>query len=182
MGANAIIGKQGPGMNTVETLVIVVVAALAVILLARSVKIVPEQWSYVIERLGRYHRTLQAGLRFVVPLIDSVRARVLLSEVSVTLPPQPVRTADGREVAVDLVVSYVITEPSTAVYSTVEYLTGVERQSVAALRYVVGSMNLERVLTGHGEIGAHIAAELDTSAGEWGLQVTHVELASIEFR
>jgi regulator of protease activity HflC (stomatin/prohibitin superfamily) len=169
-------------MDTVGTLVIVGAAALAVILLARSVKIVPEQWNYVIERLGRYHRTLQPGLRFIVPVIDSVHARVRLGEVSVTLPPQPVRTADGREVAIDLVVYFVITEPSTAIYGTVDYLTGVERQSVAVLRRVVGSMDLERVLSGHGEIGAHIAAELNTSAEKWGLKVTHVEPASIEPR
>ena len=167
-------------MDTVGIPVIVIVAVLVVVLLARSVKIVPEQWNYVIERLGRYHRTLQPGLRFLVPFIDSVRARVMLSEHSVRLPPKPVRTTDGREVVIDLVVHHVITEPSTAAYSIDEYVTGIERQGVEVLRYVVGSMDLERALTGHREIGARIAAELEGRTGKWGLKVTHVELASIE--
>ncbi|WP_157930761.1 SPFH domain-containing protein [Glycomyces xiaoerkulensis] len=159
----------------------VVLAIVLVVLFARSVTIVPNQRNFVIERLGRYRRTLEPGVGFIAPFIDRVGTRVDLREQVSTLTEE-VATADGRTVAVELVAHFFIDRPSDAVYGIEDFATGLERQAVAALRYVVGSMDLKEAVAGRAAIGDRIAAELERPVDQWGLKVTRVEVPSVESR
>ena len=161
-------------------ILLLIVAVFLVIVLARSIKIVPQQWNYIIERLGRYRRTLEPGPRLLVPFVDSVRAKVDLRERVVNFPPQPVITEDNLMVEIDTVLYYIITQPTAAVYNIDDYLAGVEQLSTTTLRNVVGAMDLERTLTSREEINSRLAAELDKATDKWGLKVTRVELRAIE--
>ncbi|WP_030156764.1 SPFH domain-containing protein, partial [Glycomyces sp. NRRL B-16210] len=161
-------------------ILLLIVAFFFIIVLFRSIKIVPQQWNYIIERLGRYRRTLEPGPRLLVPFVDSVRAKVDLRERVVNFPPQPVITADNLGVQIDTVLYYIITQPTAAVYNIDDYLAGVEQLTTTTLRNVVGSMDLEKTLTSREEINARLAAELDKATDKWGLKVTRVELRSIE--
>ncbi|NUQ89798.1 SPFH domain-containing protein [Glycomyces sp. MUSA5-2] len=161
-------------------ILLLIVAIFLIIVLFRSIKIVPQQWNYIIERLGRYRRTLEPGPRLLVPFVDSVRAKVDLRERVVNFPPQPVITADNLGVQIDTVLYYIITQPTAAVYNIDDYLAGVEQLTTTTLRNVVGSMDLEKTLTSREEINARLAAELDKATDKWGLKVTRVELRSIE--
>jgi regulator of protease activity HflC (stomatin/prohibitin superfamily) len=161
-------------------ILLLIVAFFLIIVLFRSIKIVPQQWNYIIERLGRYRRTLEPGPRLLVPFVDSVRAKVDLRERVVNFPPQPVITADNLGVQIDTVLYYIITQPTAAVYNIDDYLAGVEQLTTTTLRNVVGSMDLEKTLTSREEINARLAAELDKATDKWGLKVTRVELRSIE--
>jgi regulator of protease activity HflC (stomatin/prohibitin superfamily) len=161
-------------------ILLLIVAIFLIIVLFRSIKIVPQQWNYIIERLGRYRRTLEPGPRLLIPFVDSVRAKVDLRERVVNFPPQPVITADNLGVQIDTVLYYIITQPTAAVYNIEDYLAGVEQLTTTTLRNVVGSMDLEKTLTSREEINARLAAELDKATDKWGLKVTRVELRSIE--
>ncbi|GAA2262656.1 SPFH domain-containing protein [Glycomyces scopariae] len=161
-------------------ILLLIVAFFLIIVLFRSIKIVPQQWNYIIERLGRYRRTLEPGPRLLVPFVDSVRAKVDLRERVVNFPPQPVITADNLGVQIDTVLYYIITQPTAAVYNIDDYLAGVEQLTTTTLRNVVGSLDLEKTLTSREEINARLAAELDKATDKWGLKVTRVELRSIE--
>ncbi|MEU6859343.1 SPFH domain-containing protein [Glycomyces sp. NPDC046736] len=161
-------------------ILLLIIAFFLIIVLFRSIKIVPQQWNYIIERLGRYRRTLEPGPRLLVPFVDSVRAKVDLRERVVNFPPQPVITADNLGVQIDTVLYYIITQPTAAVYNIDDYLAGVEQLTTTTLRNVVGSMDLEKTLTSREEINARLAAELDKATDKWGLKVTRVELRSIE--
>ena len=159
---------------------LLIVAFFFIIVLFRSIKIVPQQWNYIIERLGKYRRTLEPGPRLLVPFVDNVRAKVDLRERVVNFPPQPVITADNLGVQIDTVLYYIITQPTAAVYNIDDYLAGVEQLTTTTLRNVVGSLDLEKTLTSREEINARLAAELDKATDKWGLKVTRVELRSIE--
>ncbi|THV30797.1 SPFH domain-containing protein [Glycomyces paridis] len=161
-------------------ILLLIVAIFLIIVLFRSIKIVPQQWNYIIERLGKYRRTLEPGPRLLVPFVDNVRAKVDLRERVVNFPPQPVITADNLGVQIDTVLYYIITKPTDAVYAIDDYLAGVEQLTTTTLRNVVGSMDLEKTLTSREEINARLAAELDKATDKWGLKVTRVELRSIE--
>jgi regulator of protease activity HflC (stomatin/prohibitin superfamily) len=161
-------------------ILLLIVAFFLIVVLFRSIKIVPQQWNYIIERLGRYRRTLEPGPRLLVPFVDNVRAKVDLRERVVNFPPQPVITADNLGVQIDTVLYYIITQPTAAVYNIDDYLAGVEQLTTTTLRNVVGSMDLEKTLTSREEINARLAAELDKATDKWGLKVTRVELRSIE--
>ncbi|MFC4337990.1 SPFH domain-containing protein [Salininema proteolyticum] len=158
----------------------VIIAIFVVIVLVKSIKIVPQQWNYVIERLGKYRRTLEPGPRLLVPFIDTVRARVDLRERVVNFPPQPVITEDNLMVSIDTVLYYIITNPTGAVYNIDDYLAGVEQLTTTTLRNVVGAMDLEKTLTSREEINSRLAAELDKATDKWGIKVTRVELRAIE--
>jgi regulator of protease activity HflC (stomatin/prohibitin superfamily) len=166
--------------ETIGGLVALAVALFVIIALAKSIRIVPQQWNYIIERLGRYRRTLEPGPRLLMPFIDTVRAKVDLRERVVNFPPQPVITEDNLMVHIDTVLYYIITQPTSAVYNIDDYLAGVEQLTTTTLRNVVGAMDLEKTLTSREEINSRLAAELDKATDKWGLKVTRVELRAIE--
>ena len=161
-------------------IVAVVVAAIVVVLLMTSVKVVPQAHARIIERLGRYQRTLNAGLAFVIPVVDKVRARVDLREQVVSFPPQPVITEDNLVVSIDSVIYFQVTDPRAATYEIANYLMGIEQLTVTTLRNVIGSMDLEETLTSRDSINAQLRGVLDDATGRWGIRVNRVEIKAID--
>src|SRR5450830_643418 len=168
-------GGQVAGM-----LLIALIALFVVIALVRSVRIVPQASALIVERLGRYSRTLDAGLHLLIPFVDRVRARVDLREQVVSFPPQPVITSDNLVVSIDTVIYFQLTNPKGAVYEIFNYITGIEQLTVTTLRNVIGSMDLEQTLTSRDQINGQLRGVLDEATERWGIRVNRVELKSID--
>jgi regulator of protease activity HflC (stomatin/prohibitin superfamily) len=159
-------------------LVVVVIAVIAAI--ARSIRIVPQASAGIVERFGRYHRTLNAGLNMVTPFVDRLRPLIDLREQVVSFPPQPVITEDNLVVGIDTVIYFQVTDARAATYEVANYITAVEQLTVTTLRNVVGGMDLEVALTSRDQINGELRKELDEATGKWGIRVGRVELKAIE--
>src|SRR5438045_6620254 len=133
-------------------IVLLVVALFVLIVLARTVRIVPQARAGVIERLGRYNRTLDAGLAIVIPFIDRLRPLIDLREQVVSFKPQPVITEDNLVVSIDSVIYFQVTDPKAATYEIANYIQAIEQLTVTTLRNVVGGMALEKTLTSRDDI------------------------------
>ena len=158
----------------------VVLVLFVLITLAKAVRIVPQANAGLVERLGRYHRTLNAGLSLLVPYVDRLRPLVDLREQVVSFPPQPVITEDNLVVSIDSVIYFQVTDPKAATYEIANFITGVEQLTVTTLRNVVGSMDLEKTLTSRDHINAQLRGVLDEATGKWGIRVNRVELKAID--
>jgi regulator of protease activity HflC (stomatin/prohibitin superfamily) len=167
-------------MDVVIGLLIFVIALFAVITLVRSVRIVPQQRMDVVERLGKYKRTLNPGLNLLVPFVDAVRTKVDMREQVVSFPPQPVITSDNLVVSIDTVLYFKVVDPVRATYEIANFLQAIEQLTVTTLRNVIGSLDLERALTSREEINRHLSGVLDETTGRWGVKVTRVEIKAIE--
>ncbi len=154
--------------------------ALAVIVVIRTVRIVPQQTSLIIERLGRYSRTLEGGIHFLVPFVDKVRANIDLREQVVSFPPQPVITSDNLVVNIDTVIYYSVIDAKSAVYEIANFIQGIEQLTVTTLRNVIGSLDLEQTLTSRDQINGQLRGVLDEATGKWGIRVNRVELKAID--
>jgi regulator of protease activity HflC (stomatin/prohibitin superfamily) len=159
---------------------LIVIAAVVLFTLLRSIRIVPQARAGVVERLGRYDRTLDAGLRILVPYIDRIRHMADLREQVVSFPPQPVITEDNLVVSIDSVVYYQITDPKSATYEIADYISGIEQLTVTTLRNVIGGMTLEDTLTSRDQINSQLRGVLDEATGRWGIRVNRVELKAID--
>ncbi|MCA0145111.1 SPFH domain-containing protein [Blastococcus sp. LR1] len=159
---------------------LLVLAALVIFVIAKSVTIVPQAQAKVVERLGRYSRTLSPGLSILVPFVDRVRATIDLREQVISFPPQPVITADNLQVGIDTVLYFQVTDPRLAVYGIANYITGMEQLTTTTLRNVVGGLNLEGALTGRDGINSQLRDVLDGTTGPWGLRVARVEIKAID--
>jgi regulator of protease activity HflC (stomatin/prohibitin superfamily) len=157
-----------------------ILVIFVVVTLARAVRVVPQTVALLVERLGRYNRTLDAGLHLIIPFVDRVRAGVDLREQVVSFPPQPVITSDNLVVSIDTVIYFQVTEPKSAVYEIANYITGIEQLTVTTLRNVIGSMDLEQTLTSRDQINGQLRGVLDEATGKWGIRVNRVELKSID--
>ncbi|UYN84323.1 MAG: SPFH/Band 7/PHB domain protein [Microcella sp.] len=162
------------------TVLVVVVAIFVVVVLIRSIRIVPQAYAGVVERLGRYRKTLQPGLNILVPFIDRMRPLVDMREQVVSFPPQPVITEDNLVVSIDTVIYFQVTDARAATYEIANYLAGVEQLTVTTLRNVVGGLNLEEALTSRDNINGQLRVVLDEATGKWGLRVNRVELKAID--
>jgi len=170
-----------PSIGTIVGWVLLAILVIFVVVtLARAVRVVPQTVALLVERLGRYHRTLDAGLHLIIPFIDRVRAGVDLREQVVSFPPQPVITSDNLVVSIDTVIYFQVTEPKSAVYEIANYITGIEQLTVTTLRNVIGSMDLEQTLTSRDQINGQLRGVLDEATGKWGIRVNRVELKSID--
>jgi regulator of protease activity HflC (stomatin/prohibitin superfamily) len=158
----------------------VLVALLVVFAVLRAVRIVPQARARNVERLGRYHRTLQPGLNFVIPFVDRVYSAIDLREQVVSFRPQPVITEDNLVVEIDTVLYFQVTDPRAAAYEIASYLQAVEQLTVTTLRNVVGSMDLERTLTSRDTINSQLRGVLDEATGKWGIRVNRVEIKAID--
>jgi regulator of protease activity HflC (stomatin/prohibitin superfamily) len=170
-------------MNSGQTALLVVLALLvlfAIIVVIRTIRVVSQATAIIIERLGRYSRTLEAGLHLLIPFVDKPRAIVDLREQVVSFPPQPVITSDNLVVSIDTVIYFQVTEPKAAVYEIANYIQGIEQLTVTTLRNVVGSMDLEQTLTSRDQINGQLRGVLDEATGKWGVRVNRVELKSID--
>jgi len=159
---------------------LVVLAIFVVVVLIRAIRIVPQAYAGVVERLGRYHKTLQPGLNILIPFIDRMRPLVDMREQVVSFPPQPVITEDNLVVSIDTVIYFQVTDARAATYEIANYLAGVEQLTVTTLRNVVGGLNLEQALTSRDNINGQLRVVLDEATGKWGLRVNRVELKAID--
>jgi regulator of protease activity HflC (stomatin/prohibitin superfamily) len=158
----------------------IVVVIFVIVVLARAIRVVPQARAGVVERLGRYHKTLLPGLNLLVPFIDKLRPLLDLREQVVSFPPQPVITEDNLVVSIDTVVYFQITDARAATYEIANYLVAVEQLTTTTLRNVVGGLNLEEALTSRDNINGQLRVVLDEATGKWGIRVNRVELKSIE--
>src|ERR671932_131821 len=161
-------------------IVLAVVAFFVLFALARTVRIIPQARAGVVERLGRYSRTLDAGLTIVVPFIDRLRPLIDLREQVVSFKPQPVITEDNLVVSIDSVIYFQVTDPKAASYEIANYIQAIEQLTVTTLRNVVGGMTLEDTLTSRDKINAQLRGVLDEATGKWGVRVNRVELKAID--
>ncbi|MBD0021345.1 SPFH/Band 7/PHB domain protein [Gordonia pseudamarae] len=166
-------------MEIVGLTVLAVLVLLVATVLAKSIALIPQAEAAVIERLGRYTRTVSGQLTLLVPFIDTIRARVDIRERVVSFPPQPVITEDNLTLSIDTVVYFQVTNPRAAVYEINDYIIGVEQLTITTLRNVVGGMTLEETLTSRDSINGQLRGVLDEATGRWGLRVARVELKSI---
>jgi regulator of protease activity HflC (stomatin/prohibitin superfamily) len=155
-------------------------ALIVIVTMMRAVRVVPQQRMDVVERLGRYQRTLKPGLNLLVPFLDAVRAKVDMREQVVSFPPQPVITSDNLVVSIDTVLYFKVVDPVRATYEIANFLQAIEQLTVTTLRNVIGSLDLERALTSREEINRHLSGVLDETTGRWGIKVTRVEIKAIE--
>src|SRR6266540_3072626 len=161
-------------------IVLLVVAALVLLTLGRTVRIIPQARAGVVERLGRYSRTLTPGLAIVVPFIDRIRDTMDLREQVVSFDPQPVITEDNLVVSIDTVIYFQVTDAKAATYEIANYIQGIEQLTVTTLRNVIGGMELEETLTSRDQINAQLRGVLDEATGKWGIRVNRVELKAID--
>ncbi|HEY3714711.1 MAG TPA: SPFH domain-containing protein [Jatrophihabitantaceae bacterium] len=159
---------------------VLVVAVVALIVLLRSVRIVPQARAAVVERLGRYVRTQGPGVAVLLPFVDRMRPLIDLREQVVSFPPQPVITSDNLTVAIDSVIYFQVTDPRAASYEIQNYIQAVEQLTITTLRNVVGALNLEQALTSRDEINTRLRGVLDEATGPWGIRVARVEIKAID--
>src|SRR6266542_1709487 len=164
----------------VVLIVLLVIAFVVLLTLARTVRIVPQANAGLIERLGRYNRTLDAGITIVVPFVDRLRPLIDLREQVVSFDPQPVITEDNLVVSIDTVLYFQITDPKAATYEVANYIQAIEQLTVTTLRNVIGAMELEECLRSRDEINGQLRGVLDEATGKWGIRVNRVELKAID--
>ncbi len=157
-----------------------VVVLLAILVTVGSIRIIPQASAGIVERLGKYHKTLEPGLNLIVPGIDRLRPLVDLREKVVSFPPQPVITEDNLVVNIDTVIYFQVTNPKSATYEIENYITGIEQLVVTTLRNSVGGLDLEKALTSRDHINAILRGVLDEATSKWGVRVNRVEIKAIE--
>src|SRR5256886_6392521 len=165
---------------TAGLIVLLVVAGFVLLTLAKTVRIVPQARAGIVERLGRYHRTLDAGLALVVPFVDRLRPLIDLREQVVSFDPQPVITEDNLVVSIDSVIYFQVTDPRAATYEIANYIQAIEQLTITTLRNVIGGMALEKTLTSRDDINNQLRGVLDEATGKWGIRVNRVELKAID--
>src|SRR2546422_10805947 len=165
---------------TAGLIVLLVLAGLVLVTLGRTIRSVPEARAGVVERLGRYSRTLTPGLAIVVPFVDRVRDMMDLREQVVSFDPQPVITEDNLVVSIDTVIYFQVTDAKAATYEIANYIQGIEQLTVTTLRNVIGGMALEKTLTSRDEITNQLRGVLDEATGKWGIRVNRVELKAVD--
>jgi regulator of protease activity HflC (stomatin/prohibitin superfamily) len=164
-----------------EVLIFAVVAALlAAVVVLRSVRIVPQARARNVERLGRYQKTLEPGLHFIIPFVDRVRPQIDLREQVVSFQPQPVITEDNLVVSIDTVLYFHVTDPRAAAYEISNFIQAAEQLTVTTLRNVIGGMDLEETLTSREKINSELRGVLDEATGKWGIRVNRVEIKAID--
>jgi regulator of protease activity HflC (stomatin/prohibitin superfamily) len=160
--------------------VLLVLAFLVLLVVGRTIRIIPQARASVVERLGRFNRVLEPGLAIVIPFIDRVRPLIDLREQVVSFPPQPVITEDNLVVQIDSVIYYQVTDPKAASYEIANFIQAIEQLTVTTLRNVSGGMTLEQTLTSRDEINSQLRIVLDEATGKWGIRVNRVELKAVD--
>src|SRR5487761_68238 len=167
-------------MALAELLIGLVVALLLIMVVLRSVRVIPQARARNVERLGRYRKTLEPGMNFVIPFIDRVKKEIDLREQVVSFKGAPVITEDNLVVLIDTVLFFQVTDPRAADYEIVDYIQAIEQLTATMLRSVIGSMDLEDTLTSRDRINNMLRGVLDDASGKWGIRVTRVEIKAID--
>jgi len=165
----------------IAEIIIVVVVCIAVLLtVVRSVRIIPQARARNVERFGRYRKTLEPGLAFIIPFVDRVKTVIDLREQVVSFEGQSVITEDNLVVVINTVLFFQVTDPKAADYEIVDYIGAIEQLTATMLRSVIGSMDLEQTLTSRDKINTLLRGVLDDASGKWGIRVTRVEIKAID--
>ena len=167
-------------MALAELLFGLIVAVLLILVVVRSVRVIPQARARNVERLGRYRKTLQPGMNFVIPFVDRVKKEIDLREQVVSFRGAPVITEDNLVVLIDTVLFFQVTDPRAADYEIVDYIQAIEQLTATMLRSVIGSMDLEDTLTSRDKINNLLRGVLDDASGKWGIRVTRVEIKAID--
>ena len=163
------------------TLIVLIVLAVVVLAtLAAGIRIVPQARAGIVERLGRFQRTLEPGLALIVPFVDRVKPLIDLRESVVSFPPQPVITEDNLVINIDTVIYFQVTDPKAATYEIQDYIAAIEQLTVTTLRNVIGGMTLEDTLTSRDQVSSALRVVLDEATGRWGIRVNRVELKAVD--
>ncbi len=163
-----------------ETIIAVVIALVVLVTVMRSIRIVPQARARNVERFGRYRKTLEPGMNFIIPFVDRVKPLIDLREQVVSFAGQPVITEDNLVVQIDTVLFFQVTDPKAADYEIVNYIQAIEQLTATMLRSVIGSMDLEQTLTSRDKINTLLRGVLDDASGKWGIRVTRVEIKAID--
>ncbi|CAN5533460.1 SPFH domain-containing protein [soil metagenome] len=161
-------------------IVLIVIGLVVLVTIARSVRIVPQARAGIVERLGRYQRTLDPGLALVVPYVDRVKPLLDMRETVVSFPPQPVITEDNLTIQIDTVIYFQVTDAKAATYEINNYIAAIEQLVVTTLRNVCGGMTLEDTLTSRDKVSTALRVVLDEATGKWGIRVNRVELKAVD--
>jgi regulator of protease activity HflC (stomatin/prohibitin superfamily) len=168
-------------MEAIVGLVIaVIVVVLMFVFVVKTVRIVPQARARNVERFGRYRKTLEPGMNFIIPFVDRVKPLIDLREQVVAFKGQPVITEDNLVVLIDTVLFFQVTDPRAADYEIVNYIQAIEQLTATMLRSVIGSMDLEQTLTSRDRINNMLRGVLDEASGKWGIRVTRVEIKAID--
>jgi regulator of protease activity HflC (stomatin/prohibitin superfamily) len=166
-------------MESIMTYVALLFAFFALVVLFKTVKIVPQKQVMIIERLGKFHKSAEAGLNIIVPFMDSIRAVLDVREQITPIEPQSVISRDNVTMEVDAVIYYVVVDPVRATYEVQSLKWGIEQLTLSALRNVIGAMDLDHTLSSRDMINTQIRSALDVSTQPWGIKVLRVELKNI---
>ena len=167
-------------MESIGLVVLVAIAIVAVIVILKCVRVVSQAQVQVVERLGKYSKTLDPGLHVLVPFLDSVKATLDMREQVVAFPPQPVITRDNATISVDTVLYYTVTDPVRATYQVAQLISAVEQLTITTLRNVTGSLTIDEALTSRDKINADLRIVLDEATEAWGIRVSRIEVKSID--
>src|SRR5712671_5823264 len=167
-------------MEIAGLIAVIIAVALMFILVFKTVRIVPQARARNIERFGRYRKTLEPGMNFIIPFVDRVKPMIDLREQVVSFNGAPVVAAANKSELIDTVLFFQVTDPRAADYEIVNYIQAIEQITATMLRSVIGSMDLEKTLTSRDHINNMLRGVLDDASGKWGIRVTRVELKAID--
>lgn len=163
-------------MIKIFILILLVLSAVFTIL---GVKIVPESYVFVVQRLGKFHKQLYAGFHIINPFLDSVTKKVTLKEIVIDFEPQPVITKDNATMLIDTVVFYQVTDPKLFTYGVENPISAIENLTATTLRNIIGDLTLDQTLTSRDTINSKMRLELDEATDPWGIKINRVELKGI---
>ncbi len=158
---------------------LVILFAIIIAILFNGVKIVPESYVYIVQRLGKYHKQLHAGFNVINPFFDTVSKKVILKEIVKDFPPQPVITKDNATMMIDTVVYFQITDPKLYTYGVENPILAIENLTATTLRNIIGDLTVDQTLTSRDTINSRMRVELDEATDPWGIKINRVELKSI---
>ncbi len=156
-----------------------VIAVIAAIFVIRTIKIVPQQHAWIVEKLGKYDRTLTPGLKFVVPFIERVAYKHSLKEVPLDVPSQVCITRDNTQLQVDGIIYFQVTDPMRASYGSSNYISAITQLAQTLLRSVIGKMELDKTFEERDHINMSVVAALDEAASNWGVKVLRYEIKDL---
>ncbi|HEY9446243.1 MAG TPA: SPFH domain-containing protein, partial [Burkholderiales bacterium] len=155
------------------------VLALGIAFVIESIRVVPQQQAWVVERLGKFHRTLEPGLNVIIPFIDRVAYRHSLKEVPLDVPEQVCITRDNTQLSVDGIIYYQVTDPRLASYGSSDYISAITQLAQTTLRSEIGKMELDRTFESRDEINKQVVAVLDEAGRTWGVKMMRYEIKNL---